>query len=68
MILSSVLPPPAQEYVCARRECMDQSVMNATRGSSTSAALAAGPASVTTAPTTAIHSLVSLLRTQKCWQ
>lgn len=57
----SVLPLSAQGYACARRECMDPSVMNATRVSSTSAALAVGPVSVTTTPTTAIHSPVSLL-------
>lgn len=57
----SVLPLSAQGYVSARRECMDPSVMNATLVSSTSAALAVGPVSVTTTPTTAIHSPVSLL-------
>ena len=60
IVSSSALPLPAQGYVCARRECMDPSVMSATRVSSTSAALAAGPASVATTPTTAIHSRVSL--------
>lgn len=54
----------AQGYVYARRECMAPGVMNATQVSSTSAAPAADPASVTTTPTTATHSPVSVLRTQ----
>lgn len=62
-ISCSVLSLSAQGYVCARQECMDPSVMSATRVSSASAALAASPASVTTVPATATHSLVSLLRT-----
>lgn len=57
----SVLPLSAQVYVCARQECTDQSVTNATQVSSTSAALAAEPVSVTTTQTTVILSLVS------CW-
>lgn len=63
-LLFSVYALSAQGYVCARRECMAPSVMNATQGFSTSAAVAVGPVSVPTTPTTAIHSLVSLLWTQ----
>lgn len=48
----------AQGYVCARLECMAQSVTNATQDSSASAALGVSRASATTTPTIAIHNLV----------
>lgn len=60
--------PTVQGHVCANQECMDRSVMTATRVSSTSVALAVGLASVTTTPTTAIRSPVSQLRTNAAVQ
>lgn len=49
----------AQGRVCAKQECMDPSVMNATQVSSTSAALVVDHVSVTTTPATATHNPVS---------
>lgn len=50
---------PAQGSVNVRAESTDPSVMNATQASSTSAASAVGPVSVTTTPAPATHSPVS---------
>lgn len=56
-LLSSHLT--AQGSVCAKQECMDPSVMNATQVSSTSAPLVVDRVSVTTTPATATHNPVS---------
>lgn len=61
LLLSCVVSSSAQGHACVRRECTAPNAMSATQVSSTSAAQAAGPASVTTTPTTATHSPVSLL-------
>lgn len=55
----TVVSLPAQEFVNVRPGCMDPSVTNAIRVSSTSAALGVDHVTVTTTPATAIHNLVS---------
>lgn len=57
LVLSTIFVT-AQGYVCARLECMAQSVTNAIQDSSGSVVLGVSHASVTTTPFIAIHNLV----------